>query len=194
MCLIRWRLVVKWQRLDCLFPDGFWFERVFPRVCCSLKSLNSVPLKHRSYFLCLSQVSATLGTSVIISAIINVEDDSNLQGVFCLPRSCSAKFTLSVWHPCKNRTPPRPWCEQEREPHLPQTIWNVALHQRQSIRSKTASFSLFCLQTASSTTTEKRKQPYYPLALVIVSALFKWKVSAAQPPRYIFYLLYKSPR
>lgn len=41
---------------------------------------------------------------------------------------------------------------------------------------------------------KKRKQPYYPLPLVIVSALFKRKVSAAQPPRYIFYLLYKSPR
>lgn len=65
---------------------------------------------------------------------------TRLQRISC--QRWSAKLALSAWRPCSNRTPPRPWCEQETECHLPQTIWwIVALRQQQSIRSKSASLT-----------------------------------------------------
>lgn len=111
-----------------------------------------MPLKHRFLWLGVSD-SLDLCHNQLVSRITLVRWQ-----IFCLLRRCSAKFTTSVWHSCLNCTLPTPWREQVTEPHLLQTMWNVALHQQQSIRSKTATFILFCLPTASSTRKKKKKK------------------------------------
>lgn len=133
-----------------------------------------------------------VGDSRPPSSSANVEDEPSLRGIISLPRRYSAEFTLSVWHSCRTRAPRGPDASRKQNA-TSHKLYEMSLSISSSpLGAKVLPSVCSVCRWPHQQEQKKRKQRYYPLPLVIASALFKWKVSAAAFSLYLLFIVQKS--